>query len=214
MSSREPSSADMLGEEELREISKHAITRRFPARAIVVTEGDRSDSLFIIVEGRLKAYVSDDTGREVILSTMGPGEFFGELALDEGPRSASVITLEPTVLSIVPRADFDEFVQSHPRFANHLIHHLIGRIRALTKNVTSLALMDVYGRVAHLLIESSATIDGVQFVAGKLTQAEIAKRVGCSREMVSRIFKDLVQGGYISVQSDRIVIHRTPPARW
>jgi CRP/FNR family cyclic AMP-dependent transcriptional regulator len=118
------------------------------------------------------------------------------------------------VLSIVPRADFDEFVQSHPRFANHLIHHLIGRIRALTKNVTSLALMDVYGRVARLLIESAETVDGVQVVAERITQAEIAKRVGCSREMVSRIFKDLVQGGYITLLPDRIVIHRTPPARW
>jgi CRP/FNR family transcriptional regulator, cyclic AMP receptor protein len=214
MRSRAPSPADTLGEEDLREISKHAVTRRFPAKAIVVTEGDRSDSLYIIVEGRAKAYVSDDSGREVILSVMGPGEFFGELALDEGPRSASVITLEPTVLSIVPRADFDEFVQGHPRFANHLIHHLIGRIRALTKNVTSLALMDVYGRVARLLIESSAAVDGVQVVEERITQAEIAKRVGCSREMVSRIFKDLVQGGYITLLPDRIVIHRTPPARW
>jgi CRP/FNR family transcriptional regulator, cyclic AMP receptor protein len=106
------------------------------------------------------------------------------------------------------------FVHSSPAFATHFILRLIGRIRTLTQSVSSLALMDAYGRVARELLESSVTQDGVQMVPEKLTQSEIASRVGCSREMVSRIFKDLVQGGYISVQPDRIVIHRKPPARW
>jgi CRP/FNR family transcriptional regulator, cyclic AMP receptor protein len=213
MSSREASAVDILDEEELREISKHAVTRRYAAKSVVVSEGDATDSLFIIIEGRMKAYVSH-SGREVVLSVMGPGEYFGEIALDEGPRSASVMTLEPSVLSIVPRADLDGFIRANPRFASHFINRLIGRIRTLTKNVGSLALMDAYGRVARLLLEGAVTKDGVQFVPEKLTQAEIAGRVGCSREMVSRILKDLVQGGYITVQPDRIVIHRKPPARW
>jgi CRP/FNR family cyclic AMP-dependent transcriptional regulator len=207
-------SVDVLDETQLREISRNALTRRFPAKAVIVTEGDRSDSLFIIVSGRAKAYVSDASGREVILSVMGPGEYFGEMALDAGPRSASVITLEPTQLTVIPQADFDSFIRSNPSFAIHFINRLIGRVRVLTKNVSSLALMDAYGRVARLLIESAVTQDGVTFVEGKLTQAEIAGRVGCSREMVSRIFKDLVQGKYITVQPTRIVIHRQPPARW
>jgi CRP/FNR family cyclic AMP-dependent transcriptional regulator len=214
MNPKDPLPSERLDDEELREISRHAVTRRFPAKAIIVTEGDLSDSLFIIIEGRAKAYVSDESGREVTLSIMGPGEYFGEIALDEGPRSASVITLEPTVLSVVPRADLGEFIHSNPRFASHFIRRLIGRIRALTKNVTSLALMDAYGRVARLLLENAVTEDGVQVVPERITQAEIANRVGCSREMVSRIFKDLVQGRYISVMPDRIVIHRKPPARW
>jgi CRP/FNR family cyclic AMP-dependent transcriptional regulator len=213
MSSREASAIDILDEEELREISKHAVTRRYAAKSVVVSEGDATDSLFIIIEGRMKAYVSHSE-REVVLSVMGPGEYFGEIALDEGPRSASVMTLEPAVLSIVPRADLDGFIRANPRFASHFINRLIGRIRTLTKNVGSLALMDAYGRVARLLLEGAVTKDGVQFVPEKLTQAEIAGRVGCSREMVSRILKDLVQGGYITVQADRIVIHRKPPARW
>jgi len=145
---------------------------------------------------------------------MGPGEYFGELALDRGPRSASVITLEPCKLLVVPGADLAEFVRRNPGFAMHFIHRLIGRIRTLTENVRSLALMDAYGRVARLLLESAVTEKGVQYVPEKLTQSEIASRVGCSREMVSRIFKDLVQGRYITLEPDRIVINRKPPARW
>ncbi|HUQ28181.1 MAG TPA: cyclic nucleotide-binding domain-containing protein [Usitatibacter sp.] len=212
MSSRE-AALSMLDAGELREISKHAVQRRFPAKALIVQEGDRPDSLFIIVEGRVKAYVSDESGREVLLSTMGPGEYFGEIALDEGPRSASVMSLEPCLLSVVPLADLDQFIRASPAFASHFIHRLMGRIRALTKNVGSLALMDAYGRVARLLLESAVTKDGVQFVPERLTQAEIASRVGCTREMVSRIFKDLVQRHYVSLEADRIVIHRVPPTR-
>jgi CRP/FNR family cyclic AMP-dependent transcriptional regulator len=198
---------------ELREISKHATQRRYAARTLIVQEGDRPESLYIILEGRVKAYVSDSSGREVLLSTMGPGEFFGEVSLDEGPRSASVMSLEPCVLSVVPLADLDRFIRENPPFASHFIKHLIGRIRSLTKNVGSLALMDAYGRVARLLLESSVTKDGVQFVPERLTQADIASRVGCTREMVSRVFKDLVQQGHVSLEADRIVIHRTPPDR-
>lgn len=204
---------DFLRAEELGLISPHAATREFRERTIVMSEGDTTDSLYVILEGRVRAYVSDPDGREAVLSVMGPGEYFGELAFDEGPRSASVITLEPCKLLVVPRAQFVEFVKSSPEFSTHFILRLIGRIRALTENVRSLSLMDAYGRVARLLLESSVTRDGMQVVPARLTQSEIASRVGCSREMVSRIFKDLVQGGYVTVEPDRIVIRRRPPAK-
>ena len=203
-----------LSAAELEEISRHGVARDFRERTVLVTEGDQSDSLYIILQGRVRAYVSDGDGREAVLSVMGPGEYFGEIAFDEGPRSASVITLEPCRMLIVPRSEFADFIRRSPAFATHFIYKLIGRVRTLTENVRSLALMDAYGRVARLLLESSVVRDGVQAIPEKLTQAEIASRVGCSREMVSRIFKDLVQGGYISVEPDRIVIHRKPPARW
>ena len=199
---------------ELAEISKRGIAREFRARTVLVTEGERTDALYIILEGRVRAYVSDANGREAVLSVMGPGEYFGELAYDRGPRSASVTTLEPCRLLVVPHADFASFVESNPAFARHFVNKLIGHIRALTQNVRSLALMDAYGRVARLLLESSVKKDGEQFIPERLTQAEIASRVGCSREMVSRIFKDLVQGHYITVEAERIVINRTPPAHW
>lgn len=213
MSERDTSDPDMLAPEELREIARHAVTRRYPARAMVVSEGDQSDSLYIVAEGRLRAFVGDESGREATLCEMGPGEYFGEVALDEGPRSASVMTLEPSVLSVVSRADFEGFIRANPAFASHFIRKLLKRIRALTESVRSLALMDAYGRVARLLLEGSVTEGGVRFVRGRPTQAQIASRVGCSREMVSRIFKDLVQGGFITVEPERIVIHREPAAR-
>ena len=214
MSHAEANPANRLSAAELEEISRHGVAREFRERTVLMTEGDQSDSLYIILQGRVRAYVSDDDGREAVLSVMGPGEYFGEIAFDEGPRSASVITLEPCRLLVVQRAEFADFIARSPAFAIHFIYRLIGRIRTLTNNVRSLALMDAYGRVARLLLELSVVKDGVQAVQEKLTQAEIASRVGCSREMVSRIFKDLVQGGYISVEPMRIVIHRKPPARW
>jgi CRP/FNR family cyclic AMP-dependent transcriptional regulator len=202
-----------LNNAELEEIARHAVTRQFKPRTVLVSEGEMTDALYIILEGRVRAYVSDADGREAVLSIMGPGEYFGEIAFDEGPRSASVITLEPCRMLVVPREDFADFVKSSPAFAMHFIYRLIGRVRTLTDNVRSLALMDAYGRVARLLLESALTEDGVQYVP-KLTQVEIASRVGCSREMVSRIFKDLVQGRYITVEPERIVINRKPPAKW
>ena len=203
-----------LSEDELAEISRHGITREFRPRTIVVTEGELTDALYIIVQGKVRAFVGDANGKEVVLSVMGRGEYFGEVAFDQGPRSASVITLEQCRLIVVPGAEFADFVARSPAFAHHFIRKLIRHIRVLTENVRSLALMDAYGRVARLLLDSSVKKDGMQYVPERLTQSEIASRVGCSREMVSRIFKDLVAGHYISIEPDRIVINRQPPARW
>jgi CRP/FNR family cyclic AMP-dependent transcriptional regulator len=204
----------VLTKEELEAIAPHAPTRQYPARTVVVTEGDSGCALFVILEGRCKAYVSDAAGREAVLSVMGPGEYFGEITLDEGPRSASVVTMEPSKLLVVEPGEFQAFLALSPEFAFHFIGKLIHRIRELTKTVGNLSLLDVYGRVARLLIESAVEENGQMVVPERLKQNDIASRVGCSREMVSRIFKDLVQGNYISVEKDRIVIHRKPPARW
>lgn len=200
-----------LDDEVLAQISKHGVVREFRDRTVIVSEGEQSDALYVILRGRVRAYVSDADGREAVLSVMGGGEYFGELAYDHGPRSASVMTLEPCRVLVVPHADFAAFVERNPAFARHFISRLINRIRVLTENVRSLSLMDAFGRVARLLLESSVIRGGERVVPEKPTQAEIASRVGCSREMVSRVLKDLVQGGYIVVQDDRILIRREPP---
>jgi len=204
---------EVLGQAELAEISRSATPRSYPARTVIVSEGDLSDALYVILEGRCRAYVSDENGREAILSDMGPGEYFGEVAMDEGPRSASVVTLEPAKLLVVPAERFRAFLAENPDFAFHFIAKLLHRIRELTHNVGGLALLDAYGRVSRLLMESAREEGGRQVVAERMTQAEIASRVGCSREMVSRIFKDLVRGGYVSVEKERIVVLRRPPER-
>jgi len=192
----------------------HAIARAYPKSTIIVSEGDRTDSLYIILEGRVKAFVSDDRGHEVVLSTQGPGEYFGEMVLDEGPRSASVMTLEPSRFLVVPKKDFRDFVARNPAFALSLLEKLIHRARALTESVKSLALMDVYGRVARLLLELAEERDGALVIGERLTQQEIASRVGASREMVSRILKDLTNGGYVAIERSRMVLTRRPPAHW
>ena len=199
---------------QLRVLAAQGVLKTFPKNTIIVSEGDETDSFYIIIDGRVKVFVSDEEGHEIVLATQGPGDYFGEMVLDGGPRSASVMTLEPARFAIIPKHRFRDFLYNNPTFSIHLVERLIGRTRALTENVKSLALMDVYGRVARLLLEIAVQQDGRLVVPEKLTQQDIANRVGASREMVSRIFKDLVAGGYISIDKKRITIHKNPPRHW
>ena len=209
-----PSPDEILDVIDLRDFARHAVSRTFPKNTVVVTEGDETDSLYIIVSGRVKIFVADDKGKEIVLNESGPGEYFGEMVLDEGPRSASVMTLEQTQFLVVPKQDFKEFVTKSPEFAFHLVCKLIKRVRALTNDVKSLALFDVYGRVARVLLDLAVERDGVLVIDDKPTHQDIAARVGASREMVSRIFGDLTLGGYIKVDKDRITIAKALPRAW
>jgi len=203
-----------LSDADLLAIGLHGIVRGYPKNTVIVSEGDRTDSLYIILEGRVKVFVSDGEGHDMVLSTQGAGEYFGEMVLDEGPRSASIMTLEPSRFLVVPKADFRDFVTNNPAFALSLIEKLIGRARALTASVKSLGLMDVYGRVARLLLELAEDTGGQFAISQRLTQQEIASRIGASREMVSRILKDLSTGGYLTQSRTGIVLHRKPPEHW
>jgi CRP/FNR family cyclic AMP-dependent transcriptional regulator len=208
------SAAFTLTEEELRALSGEGVVKAFPKQAVIVNEGDETDSLYVILSGRVKVFLCDEAGKEIVLGTQGPGEYFGEMVLDGGPRSASVMTLEPSRFAVVPKTKFREFLRNQPDFSVHLIEKLIRRTRALTDSVKSLALMDVYGRVARLLLELATEEDGKFVINEKLTQQDIANRVGASREMISKIFKDLSGGGYITIKGRRITINRTPPRHW
>ena len=216
---RAPGRADVspkegLTESEVQALSARARLQVVPKGTIVVAEGDRSNSVFIIESGRVKVFLQGADGREVVLNVQGPGEYFGDLALDDGVRSASVVTLEPSRLHVVTRDDFRWFLGANPDFALRLIGRLMHRVRVLTGNVRNLALLDVYGRVVSLLHELAVEQDGRLVVPGRLTQKDIGDRVGASREMVSRIFKDLVTGGYVTVESRQIIIHKSLPPRW
>jgi CRP/FNR family transcriptional regulator, cyclic AMP receptor protein len=210
-----PPSPDILDDALLREMARRGGVRSWAANTVLVTEEDRSDALFIILSGRVKAYGSGDDGREVVYGTQGPGEYFGEMTLDGGPRSASVITLEPTSCAVVPGLDVRDFLASQPDFALHLIKKLIRLARASTEHVKSLALEDVYGRVVRLLKKLAHEEEGgVLVLPDKMTQQDIAERVGSSREMVSRVFKPLFEGGYVEMRAGRIAILKKLPARW
>jgi CRP/FNR family cyclic AMP-dependent transcriptional regulator len=205
---------EVLNDEVLREIGSRGQIRKFQKNVAIILEGDIGDSLYIILAGKVKVYASDESGREVILDIFGSGEYVGEMVLDGGPRSASVMTLEPSTFAVVSRADLRKYIGEHPDSAIYLISKLIKRTRKATNNIKSLALMDVYGRVAKLLLNLAVEDGGRLVVPDKLTHQEIAERIGSSREMIGRIMKDLAVGGYIEVHDRMIVMTKHPPAHW
>jgi len=206
--------ADRLSKALLDAIAQRGDIRSFPAHAILINEGDTSDSLYIVLAGRLKVYVSSDDGRDMVLAEYGPGEYLGELSLDHEPRSASVQALDPCTCCVVQGAQLREFLVEHPDFALHLAHKLIRMVRRLTEQVKSLALQDVYHRVVRVLTELSDPVGNERVLRRKLTQQDIADRVGSSREMVNRVLKDLTAGGYVSLREGRHVIHGKLPHAW
>jgi CRP/FNR family cyclic AMP-dependent transcriptional regulator len=203
-----------VSDADLRALAERAGLRTYPKQAIIVSEGDETDSLYVVLSGRVKIYLADEHGKELILAIKGPGQYFGEMVLDGEPRSASVMTLEPSQFAILSRADFRAFLVTHAEVALQLIHNLIRVARGLNHSVRNLAMLDVYGRVARILLDLAVERDGKLVIPERLTQKDIAARVGASREMINRILRDLTTGGYVSVQDGRITINKAPPARW
>jgi CRP/FNR family cyclic AMP-dependent transcriptional regulator len=205
---------EVLPQPLLDKIAAVATVRSFPKRAIIVTEGDDTDSLYVMLSGKARVFVADEKGREVQLNQLGAGEYFGEVTLDGGPRSASVMALEDCRCAVVKRAELTGFLERQPELSLHIMRKLARRVRDLTENVRSLALMDVYGRVARLLLELAEDKNGKLVIGEPLTHKDIASRVGASREMISRIFSDLSDGGYVRKEEGHLVIARKPPPRW
>ena len=203
-----------LQPETLRAIASTGVIRTFPKNTVLINEGDVGDGLYVILSGRVKVYASNEAGREFVIDFHGPGEYVGEMTLDGAPRSASVITVEPTTTAVVNRAHFRDFILAHPDFALHLIERLIHRVRVTTGNLKSLALSDVYGRMARLLNALAQPVDGRMVVPEKLTQQDIADRVGASRDMIGKLMKDLTGGGYIAVEDRTITLLRKLPTGW
>ncbi len=190
-------------------------TRRYRKGTLLIQEGDVGDTMFIILSGRMRAFSAGDNDREVTFGVYGPGEYLGEVSLDGGPRSASVITLEACTCAVVTRRTLQAFIADRPEFAFELLAKLISRVRVATLSVRQLALHDVYGRLKLLLVSLAAVQpDGSLQVAERLTHQEMANRLGCSREMVSRLMKDLERGGYVQVFESRYRLVKPLPQRW
>lgn len=213
-SSVAPPSIDSLPAS-LRLLAARGEARRYRKGTLLIQEGDHGDTLFIVLAGRVKAFSVDDRDREIVYGVYGAGEYLGEMSLDGGPRSASVITLESTTCVVVTRQSLREHIAMHPEFAFELLARVIRRARLATQSARNMALLDVYGRVVRLLEDlAEPPVDGAPPVARRLTHKEIANRVGASREMVSRLLKDLREGGYIEMAPDRVVLLRPLPGRW
>lgn len=205
---------ERLDETALRKLAPHGTVRSFPRNVVVVNEGDATDSLYVVLSGRVKVFVSGEDGKEVVVNTIGEGDYFGELVLDGGPRAASVMTLEPCRFYVVSHGDVEGLIGGNLAFARDLIRRLIGKVRSLTGKVTDLALKDNYGRFVSFVEDNSIEQDGRRVIPERLTQHDIAARISGSREMVSRIIRDLIAGGYISIDAKHMTIHKKLPAKW
>lgn len=199
----------------LAELASRGELRRYRKGTLLIQEGDVGDTLFVIVSGRLRVFSADDNTRELTHGVYGPGEYLGEMSLDGGPRSASVITVEPSLCAVVGRRTLERFIAERPDFAFELLAKVIRRARAATVSARQLALNDVYGRLRLLLAELAQPLpDGSLGVAERLTHQDMASRLGCSREMVSRLVKDLERGGYVALQQGRLRLCKPLPQRW
>lgn len=193
----------------LLQFARLGVLRSHRKGTVVIHEGDVGDTVHVILSGKVKVYVSDDDGRELVLGTRGAGEYFGELVISGGQRSASVTCLEPSTFSVVTRTTLDGFLRANPEFAMTLIAGLIAHLRLVTDLVKDLALRDVYQRLARLLTQLAVEQpDGRMALAERLSQSEIARRIGASRDMVNRIVRELVGGGYLAMDDGRIVLSR------
>lgn len=203
---------------ELQTLADLGVQRSYRKGAVILNDNEVGDAVYILIQGRVRVYGAAPTGKEITYGTIEAGEYFGEMALDGGTRSASVEAMEPCLCSVVPNAHVLAFIRDHSDFAIDLLHKAIGRARSATSAARDMALLDVYerlsqslNRLAEIKPEDSAfpkTIDNL------ITHAEIASQIGASREMVSKLMKDLERGGYVSVENRQITILKKLPARW
>jgi CRP/FNR family cyclic AMP-dependent transcriptional regulator len=197
-------------DDQLRLLAGVVTRKSTPRSTTVIAGGDTTDSLYIVLSGRLKVMMSDADGKEVILSILGPGEFFGEMGLiDDAPRSATVVAIESCELLSIAKRDFKKCLAENFEMTMAVMRGLVRRLREADRKIGSLALLDVYGRVARLLLDMSETVEGEKIVTKRLPKQDIAKMIGASREMVSRVMKDLQMGGYIEVRGSNIVLRDT-----
>lgn len=190
--------------------------RRLVRRGVkLIVEGDVGDTLYVVLQGRLRAYVVGGDGRELTFGHYGPGEYVGEMGLDGSPRSANVEAVQASWVAVIPRQTLEQHLQEDPAFAFELLAKVIARARRASQGLRQIALNDVYGRLRALL-ESLTPPDeqGRRIADPAPTHLEISQQLGCSREMISRVMKDLERGGYVAVGRKRVEVLRPLPARW
>jgi len=194
---------ETLSNERLEEIAQYARLQHVSRGTEVVQAGDATDSIFVVLTGALKVQMSDQEGREVILSQLGPGEMFGEMgAIDDHPRSATVVATKSCDLVVIAKEDFKRCLATNFDVSLYIIRNLIKRLRQADRKIESLALVDVFGRVARLLLDMAEEKDGRRVVTKPITRQDIAKNIGASREMVSRVMRELQQQGLIEESGD------------
>ena len=198
----------MLTAEQAQSIADAVVKRRFRRGELVVEQGRKSNALFILLNGRARVLTSDTRGREVILAVLESGDYVGEMSLiDNEPHSATVRAEIQTDMLVLQRNDFARCLPENSTLSYAILRGLVRRLRNADRQIESLALLDVYGRVARTLLDMAETdAEGVQIIRHKVSRQDMAKVVGASREMVSRVMKDLEERGVIETQDNGFVI--------
>jgi CRP-like cAMP-binding protein len=197
-----------LNEAELARFAEVTREREYPKNSVILFEDDPGDALYIVSTGQVKVVLIGEDGREVILSVLGDGDFFGEMALiDDEPRSAHVIAMKDSQLLVLRRDDFQLQLRDHPTIALKLLRELVQRLRRADEKIGGLVLLDVNGRVAQLLLDLADESGGPR-ITRKLTHHTIAQMIGSSRETVSRAMRELVEKGLIEVSRREITIRQ------
>jgi len=207
---------ESLSDDRLQPIARACSLQRVDKSTVVMREGDSTENVYFVLRGIMRVLVSDPDGREVILSILGPGELFGEMGVIDGhSRSATVVTAEACELVVIAKADFKRCLAENFDISLSIMRSLVHRLRAADRAIESLALLDVYGRVARLLLEMAGEggPDGRRIITRKITKQDMAKMVGASREMVSRVMKDLQRQGLVEEVDGRLVLCEKPVLR-
>lgn len=199
----------------LRALARRGEPRRVRKGTRLISEGELGDTIYVVVQGRLRAYSVGADEREITYATYGPGEYVGEMSLDGGPRSADVEAIEPAVVVLVTRRTLEAHLAEQPQFAFDLLSKVIRRARTATLSLRQIALNDVYGRLKALLeVQAVRAADGTWTLEPAPSHLEISRLIGCSREMVSRVVKDLEQGGYVESGRRHIRVLKPLAAKW
>lgn len=208
-------SVDNLSPELLAQLALCGDARRYGRNELLIVEGAVSDALYVLVTGQLKVFTRDSKGHELVYNILQPGEFFGELFLDGGLRSASVKAVVDSQCIVVDQLAIRGLMKAYPEFAECLVYKLIGRLRHATQLSRSLGLQGVYERTVDLLDQVAMGEQDVRVLPVTMTQQEIADRVGATREMINHVLRDLMRGGFLTRDENRrLVLTRTLPKRW
>lgn len=196
-----------LPEDQLLLLTKVLNREHFSKNQVIFKAGETTQMLYVVISGRIKVAMGDDDGKEVVLAMLGPGEYFGEMALlDGGSRSANVVALSACELLSLTKDEFTKCLENNFSMTMMVMRGLVKRLREADKKISSLALMDVYGRVARLLLEMAESVDGQRAIVRKIARKDIGNMIGASREMVTRVMKDLETRGMIEINAESIIL--------
>ena len=192
---------------QLASIGAHAALRIYEKGEIIVKQGDVADSFYILAAGQVMLYISNNEDKEVIVGTLSAGEFFGEISLfDQEPRSASVAALERCHVQSLSYTRFQKVLETSPDIARRLMEAMAARLRHADRQISTLALLNISGRVSRTLLELAIMTNGQRVVGEPFTQKDLAGMIGASREMVNRTLRDLMDQGYITIGRKSITI--------